>query len=89
MIKCISCNKESSDSVKFPCPKCGYEIIRCNQCRNLSIEYKCPKCGHVFDNVTTVPFKCSTCTADLNNVSTLIPEANQDMRVKFFVNGAL
>lgn len=53
------------------------------------ILYECPKCGHVFDNVTTVPFKCSTCTADLNNVSTLIPEANQDMRVKFFANGAL
>jgi len=46
-MKCISCNKETPKSVKFPCPKCGEEILRCDKCRKLSIEYKCPKCGYV------------------------------------------
>ena len=46
-MKCISCNKETEKIVKFPCPKCGHELIRCDKCRGLSIEYKCPKCGFV------------------------------------------
>ncbi|MDH3353371.1 MAG: zinc finger domain-containing protein [Nanoarchaeota archaeon] len=45
-MRCISCNKETSKSVKFPCPECGKELLRCDKCRSLSIEYKCPKCGH-------------------------------------------
>lgn len=45
MDKCASCEKGSIDSVKFPCPKCGAELMRCNKCRGLSIEYTCPKCG--------------------------------------------
>ena len=47
MEKCVSCDKESSDSVRFPCPKCGFELCRCKKCRNLSVEYKCPGCGYV------------------------------------------
>lgn len=46
MEKCISCNKRTQESVKFPCPKCKNEIRRCNKCRSLSIEYKC-SCGFV------------------------------------------
>ncbi|MDD2444736.1 MAG: zinc finger domain-containing protein [Candidatus Nanoarchaeia archaeon] len=46
MDKCISCDKKSLDSVKFPCPKCKNEIMRCNKCRSLSIDYVCPKCGY-------------------------------------------
>ncbi|MCK5449784.1 DUF1610 domain-containing protein [Candidatus Pacearchaeota archaeon] len=45
-MKCISCEKETSESVQFPCPKCGEKILRCKRCRSLSLEYKCPKCGY-------------------------------------------
>ncbi|MFH1238426.1 MAG: zinc finger domain-containing protein [archaeon] len=45
-MKCISCEKETSESVKFPCPKCSEKILRCKRCRSLSIKYKCPKCGY-------------------------------------------
>ena len=45
-MKCISCSKETSKIVRFPCPGCGEEILRCDKCRGLSIEYKCPKCGY-------------------------------------------
>ncbi|HDL02326.1 MAG TPA: DUF1610 domain-containing protein [Candidatus Pacearchaeota archaeon] len=45
-MKCISCNKETSKSVSFPCPKCGEKLSRCDKCRSLSIEYKCSKCGY-------------------------------------------
>ncbi len=47
MEKCVSCDKASSDGVRFPCPKCGSEIFRCKKCRSLSLEYKCPICGFV------------------------------------------
>ena len=47
MASCTSCGKNASDVVKFPCPKCGKEIIRCNKCRALSIKYSCPDCGFV------------------------------------------
>ena len=45
-MKCISCEKETTGSVKFPCPKCSKELMRCDKCRTLSIEYKCPKCEY-------------------------------------------
>ncbi|MBU3924043.1 MAG: RNA-binding protein [Nanoarchaeota archaeon] len=45
-MKCITCNKETSKAVNFPCPKCSKEISRCDKCRRLSIEYKCTKCQH-------------------------------------------
>ncbi len=47
MEKCVSCDKNALDGVKFPCPKCGSAIKRCKKCRSLSIEYTCPKCGYV------------------------------------------
>ncbi|MAG39648.1 RNA-binding protein [Candidatus Pacearchaeota archaeon] len=47
MEKCISCEKKTVDSVKFPCPKCGFDLMRCNKCRTLSIDYACPKCKFV------------------------------------------
>ena len=39
-MKCISCNKETSKIVKFPCPGCKEELLRCDKCRSLSIESK-------------------------------------------------
>jgi hypothetical protein len=46
MTKCISCDKEKSRGVSFPCPKCKQNIFRCDKCKALSIEYKC-ECGFV------------------------------------------
>lgn len=46
MEKCVSCDKSGVDGVKFPCPKCGFEMFRCKKCRSLSIDYVCPKCGY-------------------------------------------
>ena len=46
--KCISCGKSivnDPSAVKFPCPNCGYEIVRCGKCRKEGIKYICPKCG--------------------------------------------
>ena len=45
MVNCTSCSKETHESVKFPCPGCGNEVLRCDKCRNLSIDFEC-KCGH-------------------------------------------
>ncbi|MBT3642671.1 RNA-binding protein [archaeon] len=46
-MECTSCSKETTKSVKFPCPKCGKQILRCDKCRSLSIEYKCNNCEYV------------------------------------------
>ena len=46
MDKCISCEKQDTNSVKFPCPGCGVQLMRCHKCRGLSIEYTCIKCGY-------------------------------------------
>jgi len=45
--KCVSCNKEVDNFVKFKCPECGSDIIRCQHCRALDIDYKCSKCGFI------------------------------------------
>lgn len=45
MAKCISCGKETTKGILFPCPKCKEKIFRCEKCRNLSKEYEC-KCGY-------------------------------------------
>jgi len=36
-MKCTSCEKETSKSVRFPCPKCKTQISRCDKCRSLSV----------------------------------------------------
>ena len=46
-MKCTSCGKENTNNVKFPCPKCGKEILRCDKCRSLSVKYNCNKCGYI------------------------------------------
>ncbi|MFA4960787.1 MAG: zinc finger domain-containing protein [Candidatus Pacearchaeota archaeon] len=45
-MRCISCEKENAEGVKFPCPSCGEKILRCDKCRSLSIEFKCKKCNY-------------------------------------------
>ncbi|MEM2115906.1 MAG: zinc finger domain-containing protein [Candidatus Woesearchaeota archaeon] len=47
-MKCISCGIETKNDVtatKFPCPQCGYEIVRCGKCRKKGTKYICPKCN--------------------------------------------
>ena len=45
-MKCVSCNKETIKSIKFPCPEWGTQLMRCEKCRTLSIEYGCQKCEY-------------------------------------------
>ncbi|MFA4946837.1 MAG: zinc finger domain-containing protein [Candidatus Micrarchaeia archaeon] len=42
---CISCGRDSTDNVKFPCPECGAKLERCASCRRNENAYACPKCG--------------------------------------------
>lgn len=44
---CISTNRKIANdngAVKFPCPSCGFEIVRSTAARLAAMKYKCPKC---------------------------------------------
>ena len=41
---CISCGREATDYVEFPCPECGKMLRRCADCRKNENPFKC-ECG--------------------------------------------
>lgn len=52
-LECASCKTRIAGAVeitRFPCPQCGFEIIRCGKCRRIVAQYTCPKCGFVGPN---------------------------------------
>ncbi|MDO8642492.1 MAG: zinc finger domain-containing protein [Candidatus Woesearchaeota archaeon] len=51
-IQCMSCKTNvagAKDVTRFPCPKCGKEIIRCGKCRRIVAQYQCT-CGFLGPN---------------------------------------
>ncbi len=52
-LECLSCKIKiagASEIARFPCPKCGAEIIRCGKCRRIVAQFTCSKCGFVGPN---------------------------------------